>query len=480
MTPRATALVVLAVTAPLAAGCGGGSDKAGGVTEPVTLRIAAHEYHNFAAKAFVDEVRRLPKGRIRIEFIKGTGEDEPADAAVRYARDLRDGRYDLGVIAAGVWDELGVTSLSPLQAPLLISDQSLSKAVATGPLADTMLAGLRDQHVIGLALMMGYLHHPMGFQGPLSMPADFRGKRIQVPVSRVDDAIDSAHGATPVHTNFEQLQRKMDNRELDGMAVPAFGPPGQWLTPNVTLFTDAVTVVVNEQRFAKLSKVQQEVLRTAAARAARGAAATITNDAPTDGKLVRDYCEKGHVAYAGEADLTAFEQATRPIYAQLERDPQVKETIAAIRALKQRTPRDPAPDLPQKCVQRPLLTHARVRDPSFLDGTYRYRLTREGAIRVGGDPNDPVVGGYFTVTLRGGKYLMEGSNGPEADGGTFTVTGDRIAFRTPHGYTNTFTFKRRGDGTLDLEPVLPMDIGDRVVTASQPWRRIGPPVRKIP
>jgi len=59
------------------------------------------------------------------------------------------------------------------------------------------------------------------------------------------------------------------------------------------------------------------------------------------------------------------------------------------------------------------------------------------------------------------------------------VIGNRIAFRTPWGYTNTFTFTRRPDGTLDLTAVLPMDTGDRLVMSSSPWTRVGPPVRSV-
>ena len=144
MRLRSTTLVLLASMTLLLAACGsGGSDKAGGVTAPATLRIAAHHYHNFFATLFTDEVRRLSKGRIRIEFIPGTGDDDPADASVRFAKQVRDGRYDLGVVDARTWDELGVRSLQPLQAPLLITDQSQYRAVLASPLAGRMLAGLQ-------------------------------------------------------------------------------------------------------------------------------------------------------------------------------------------------------------------------------------------------------------------------------------------------------------------------------------------------
>jgi TRAP-type C4-dicarboxylate transport system substrate-binding protein len=471
-------LALLAAVAGLLAACGsGGSDKAGGVSTPVTLRIAAHKEHEFFAALFTDELRRLSKGRIRVESIPGNGDNDPADAAVRFARQVRDGRYDLGVIEAPAWDELGVTSLEALQAPFLISDQSLFRAVLAGPLANRMLAGLRAQHVVGLSLMMSSLQHPMGYKGPLRTPADFRGKRIRVPVSRVNDAVISALGATPMHLGFAQVGPSVARHELDGEEMITLGPPQTWLTANVTLFADALTIVVNERRYAKLSDEQRRVLRTAAARAAQRADAVMA--ANSDAKLAPRQCARGRVVLASGADRAALEQATRPVYAQLERHPQVKAAIAAIRELKRRTPPDRTPRIPASCSRPVSSVHARERAPSFLDGTYRWRITRAGARKVGADPEDPAVGTIAGMTLRGGAWAFEGSDGSR-DRGTFTVVGNRIAFDWPaQGYTNTFTFKRRADGTLELTPVLPMDVGDRLVTSSSPWKRIGPPVRKV-
>jgi TRAP-type C4-dicarboxylate transport system substrate-binding protein len=480
MRSRSTilALLLAAAAGPLAACDWGGSDKAGGVSTPVTLRIAAHEEHDYFATLFTDEVRRLSKGHIRVEFLPGNGDNDPADAVVRFARQVGDGRYDLGVIDAPAWDELGVKSLEPLQAPFLISDQSLFRAVVASPLANRMLAGLRAQHVVGLSLMMSWLEHPMGYEGPLTTPADFRGKRIRVPVSRLNDAVISALGATPMHLGSAQVGPSVARHELDGEEMITPGPPHTWLTANVTLFADALTVVVNERRYAKLSDQQRRVLRIAAARAAQRSAAVMA--ANSEAKLAPRQCARGRVVLAGGADRATLEQATRPVYAQLEHDPQVKATIGAIRELERRTPPDPAPRIPTSCSRIGSAVHARERDPSFLDGSYRWRITRAGARKVGVDPDDAAVGTIAGMTLRGGGWALERSDGSR-DRGTFTVVGNRIAFDWPaQGYTNSFTFKRRSDGTLELTPVLPMDAGDRLVVASSPWKRIGPPVRKVP
>jgi TRAP-type C4-dicarboxylate transport system substrate-binding protein len=471
MRPRRTTLVLVAAIAALAAACGSGrSDKAGGLTGPVTLRIAAHAEHEPFARLFTDEVRRLSKGRIRIAFIPGTPDEDPADAAVRYARGVRDGRYDLGMIDAAAWDELGVRSLEPLQAPFLVTDQSLLRAVLASPLAARMLAGLRAQHVVGLALTASWLQHPVRFDGPLAAPADFRGRRILVPISRVNDAVMSALGATPVHRGFAEADRSLERHEIDSQVMGAFARPDVWLTANITFSADALTVIANERRFAKLSAEQKRILRAAAARATRSVGGVMA--ANSEARLVRGHCRRGRVVFARPADVAALEQATRPVYDQLERDPQVRATIAAIRELKRRTPPDPVPAVPASCSRAASVAHGRERDPSFLDGTYRWRITRAGARKVGADVNDPVVGTIATLTLRGGRWQSGG------DHGTFTVVGDRIALAWPaKGSTDTFRFKRRADGTLDLTPVLPMDTGEQLVLAGSPLTRIGPPVR---
>jgi len=478
MRPRPTTLVLIGALACLAVGCGSGrSDKAGGLTEPATLRIANHRQHSFFATLFTDEVRRLSKGRIRVELIPGNADRDPADASVRYARLVRDGRYDLGVIEASTWDELGVTSLEPLQAPMLITDQSLFRAVLASPLATKMLAGLRAQHVVGLSLTMSYLQHPVGDAGPLTAPADFRGKRILVPVSRVNDAVISALGAVPLHLGDAQLAQSFAHRQIDGQVMGSFARPNVWLTPNVTFSADALTVVANEDRFAKLSDAQRAILRTAAARAAQRAARSMAAD-PEAG-LVTGHCERGRVVLATPVELAAFEQAMRPVYAQLERDPQVKATVAAIRDLKRHTPPDPRPRIPASCSRTVNVVQGRQRDPSFLDGTYRWRITRAGALKAGLPADDSLIGTVAVMTLRSGRW--EDEVGGSRDAGTFKVIGNRIAFAAPaHGYTDAFKFKRRADGTLELTPVLPMDRGDRVVMSSSPWTRVGPAVRNVP
>jgi hypothetical protein len=113
----------------------------------------------------------------------------------------------------------------------------------------------------------------------------------------------------------------------------------------------------------------------------------------------------------------------------------------------------------------------------MLDGTYRWVLTKADAIRFGAPPDEAPVGGVSTMTLRNRKWQI--GEGSDAPAGTFAVRGDRIAFNWENALL-IFTFARDRDGTLHLTPAPSVERGDRFVWSSEPWRRIGPPVRDIP
>ena len=185
---------------------------------------------------------------------------------------------------------------------------------------------------------------------------------------------------------------------------------------------------------------------------------------------------------ASRDDLAALTQAAQPVYAELERDPDTRALIAAIRALKTSTPADPVATPPPGCRHEAPATRGRVLDPSTLDGTYHWRVTSAGARAaaraVGASPLSEDIGTIGKMTLRDGRWRM-GDEDPEEYSGAFEIIGDRLVFDWA-GTTLTFTFERRADGGLDLKPVPPMDPGDAVVWAGGPWRRVGPPVRDIP
>jgi hypothetical protein len=107
-----------------------------------------------------------------------------------------------------------------------------------------------------------------------------------------------------------------------------------------------------------------------------------------------------------------------------------------------------------------------------LNGTYRYTLTQEDAEKAK-DPEANIPGEYpqtITITLKDGE--LDGGCFGNA-GGTYTVTGDRIAFYSrEYDEGATVTFSRDGDGSLHFSPVPPFDHGVAFQCFSKPWTKI--------
>jgi hypothetical protein len=83
------------------------------------------------------------------------------------------------------------------------------------------------------------------------------------------------------------------------------------------------------------------------------------------------------------------------------------------------------------------------------------------------------------VVLRDGNWVTPRDQPPNR--GTYRIVGDRIVFSWPQfGYDTTFTYARERDGSLVLTAVQPIDPGDQWVWSGAPWRRLGPPMGKMP
>jgi TRAP-type C4-dicarboxylate transport system substrate-binding protein len=453
---RRLALLALAAVAMLAAvsGCGH-SDKAGGVTSPAVLRFAASG--DPSGDFFAEEVRKLSRGRIRVEVKHDPAGHATADFEVRAARMLTSGRYDLATVSADAWEAFGVRTFTPFALPFLVRDQSVLRAVLESPVPAQMLRGLSEQHVVGLAVTPGLLRHPVGYEWPVTAPAHFRGKAMNVPVSPTADALASVLGATPVHLppgGSDERTQLLRKHRLNVDEASVYGPPNAWITANETLSAPVGTLVANGKSFARLSPGQRRILRAAAQRAAARALAVILHDFNEARGALR-HCDVARMLNASPADVAALERATRPLYARLERDGQLRELIEAMEAIKARTPPDPAARIPAWCSRPVAVTKGRARSPSLLNGTSRWHGDKQIA----------------QITLRDGKWLaLTGEHG------TYKIIRDRVLFRWPDGTIFTFTFKRAPGDVLDLKVVPPVPPEDAHVWVPEPWKRIGPPV----
>lgn len=473
-TPIAVTLTALAT---LAAGCdlGGRGDKAGGSDAPVELRVAA-AYPNDtpdvpAVRFFASRVAKLSDGSVRVHVTFSAAGEDAVDPEGDVARMVREGDFELGWIGARAWDRLGVSSFQALQAPFFVTSYALLDRIAGGPLASRMLNGLGEEGFVGLALVPDRLRHPMGLRHPFMSLANFAGAGVRVIPSRASDALMRALGARPVHVSNDAMDSATARGLVDAQEQSFNG--GRYATANVSFFPKALTLFASQDGYQRLSDSQRRALHEAA----RQTVAHVVAHPPVETALARRYCDGGgRVVNASRDDVAALMRAAQPVYTALKREAQTRTLIAAIRRLKATTPSEAAP---RECARQPSGATGRRASVSTLNGTYRWRLTKAGAIAVG-DANDPELdeadGSINTMTLRDGKWLLQGGST-----GTYKLVGHRIVFDWPEvGATLAFTFKRLAHGDLDVQPVLPMDPGDRFVWAGAPWKRIGPPIRDIP
>jgi TRAP-type C4-dicarboxylate transport system substrate-binding protein len=295
-TTLVSALAVAVLTGCAASHRVRGADKAGGSDAPLVLRLGDVDSEDYSITTrvleyFGEQVAKLSGGTLRVRVIYDAAGHERPDVEAQVARKVRDGSFDLGWIGAAAWDELGTTSFQAFHAPFLVTDDRLLDRVATGPLADTMLDGLRVAGVQGLALVPESLRNPVGLRRPLVSLGSFRGARLIVTPSRVTDAALRALGATPVHA----LGQAQQLGEADGLLeslVAYLGP--DIVTANVSFFPVLHTLFANPASLRTLTAAERAALERAAARTV----AHFVAKRPSAQEVIDRFCSTSRAASA--------------------------------------------------------------------------------------------------------------------------------------------------------------------------------------
>src|SRR3954468_7580487 len=136
------AVPVLAICGVLGAGCGlhrgaGAPDKAGGHGQPVTLRLPLPARPgNAPARAavyFVDRVRELSGGSVRVRILWQAGGFQSPRWELRVAEMVRTGKAELALVPARAWAQSGAVGLDALVAPFVITSDAVARRVVDGP-----------------------------------------------------------------------------------------------------------------------------------------------------------------------------------------------------------------------------------------------------------------------------------------------------------------------------------------------------------
>lgn len=410
------AFAAAAALAVAAAACGGsGGDKAGGegnhAGKAVVLTLVEHD-SDFGSAEFAAAVAERSGGSIRIEVKTGWWFGE-IDSERRTVEDVRAGRVQLAVVGARVWDTLGVDGFQALLAPFLVDSLELERRVLESPLAARMLASIREARVVGIALLPGALRRPFGHTRALVGLRDYTGATIGVRPGDVEEATFRALGAST--RLYESLHPSFfAGAALHPWSIAESGYEGKTLVTNVAFWPRVETIVMNRRAFAALTPAQRRILREAGRAAV---APHLSRIERVEEEAVRAICvqRSATLVSASAADVAALMDAARPVHAKLERDPQTKGMIAAIRTLRATAGRGEALRCPE----------ARPASASELEGRWQATATREELLAAGASTREVVKGdNSFSLEFENGEWVVRGIDGRRVWTGTYTVSGD--------------------------------------------------------
>ena len=387
-------------------------------SEPVTLSLAVADQEGRPSdpyvREFIEQVTTLSNGSIVIKPIWDAAADTTPSFEPGIINALKEGRYDLGLAAARAFDTQGITSFQALQAPFLITNDALSKAVATSEIATRMLDSLSSTEVVGLTLWPEDLRHPFSTtpNKPILAPEDFAGLTIRSVPSDVSYALLETFGATPM---FEDDGYRGTEA---GMSQVVFLTRTPTATGNVVFFPKFQVLFANSETFETLTESQRTILQNAAVATQQKAIA----EHPGEAAVAAAWCKDGgSIVMASAAQVAAFEAAAQPVFARIEQDPFNAEMIAAIRELKAKT--QPSAGA-EAC---PPNTETWSEGP-LPDGTWTVELSIEELVGMG-VPQADTVGwtGMGTFTFQDGKavYRHQGEMDYECEA-TYEVVEDFV------------------------------------------------------
>jgi hypothetical protein len=282
----------------------------------------------------------------------------------------------------------------------------------------------------------------------LASPAAFEGATFGIRPSLVAAATARALGARPQTYLAGTLPRALDGADLDLLPIEGndFDVPGSSIVRNVTLWPRMIVVVANAERWRALSEEQRDVLR----RAGRAALApAITRLGRDESETAAVLCHRKRLAFveSSRAQLAAYTQALRPVYAELRRRAPARALLGELAALKRRL--GAGPDAIPACA-KPAATGAAATQTS-VDGVYRATTTLDDLRRAGAPEGELIPENYGTwvYVFDHGRFAdtQENQSSCTWGYGTYTLTRTQMAwtFIDGGGLAPNNAYNRQGE-----------------------------------
>jgi C4-dicarboxylate-binding protein DctP len=281
------------------------------------------DYFEDAARDFKTRVETASKGDIEVQIVQETSAGAPQGGQIPAA--VAKGEAEMGHSFTDVIGDLD-PKFYAFEAPYLFRDYRHLEGVFEGPLGASLLDGLKDKKLEGLAFTYsGGASGVATASREIRKPSDLKGLKVGVYGDAVNEAWLSALGATPVKIqhDLDAIVPMLREGKLDAVAITwrnfevgglekgfkYFALPGSTYLVSVTYVNDAF--------FASLPRDYQRLLKTASHDLARIERARTVglNEAAR-----RSMASKGVEAlYQTSASRAEFEKAVRPAYASIDR-----------------------------------------------------------------------------------------------------------------------------------------------------------------
>lgn len=460
----------------LFAGCAGANLTKEGTraaSETVTLDMQTPDAPLSDADYFVDQVAERTHGQLRVLIVNDYTSINPENE-LRLAVALRKGRVEMAYIPSRAWERDGgrVLMFRALQAPFLIDNYPLLRAVTMGPIAKQMLASLSRNGLVGLGLVPMELRRPLG-RRPLISLAAFRGARVRVITSPTTNLIMRSLGAVPVTdlTSAEvgpalhQGQVVGAESSLLDINNNSYVAEAHYMPTNVVLFAKTETIVVTRHVFERLSPADQSALRAAAS-------ATVAHADPADQERAElgELCGQGlRLVTSSPRQLKSLERAAAPVFTVLERDPSTKRAIIEIEQLKHQLPARIATLATCPQTGRSPVTKGAV---PFPTGTFVSVLTPKEVANAGLPPDDANTN--TLIFRKDGTWEELWSDPTEPaqppESGPYTVHGDILTLGpAASDWVLNWSYFR---GLLTFRVVSDPDQLGVFLFSTNPWRKV--------
>jgi TRAP-type C4-dicarboxylate transport system substrate-binding protein len=269
---------------------------------------------------FAEAVERLSGGDVRVRFLNHwTPTTNPREETTTVRGTMR-GLSDLCWAGTRAFGCLGVRSLDPLQAPLLIATYAAVAAKCRDAVTADKLDPLDAIGLIGLAVLPGALRKPFAFTRRLIDVRDYDGTKLRIHESRVADATYSALGAQAVLLStaemVEEPEKRVDGMDIQVAAIASWGYTGS-VTYNVNLWPRTLAIAASRKIFDWIGEPERELLRDAADETLQHALTELEHQDERDRE---ELPASVNMVLATDEQLRVLRERVEPVYDELRAD----------------------------------------------------------------------------------------------------------------------------------------------------------------